>query len=112
MLQGNRRHQLPHTHAYYHPSDSCCSLQPSPYRTRLQSPLAAQDNSLQISYKDWYIYLKEQSNNSQVCPYTQHLLQLESHTDAEPIPLPPSALNIITPPPRLPSMVEGPGIAP
>ena len=30
-------------------------------------------------------------------PYTQHLLQLESHTDAEPILLPPSALNIITP---------------
>ena len=43
------------------------------------------------------IYLKEQSNNSQSYPYTQHLLQLESHTDAEPISLPPSTLNIITP---------------
>ena len=87
----------PLTHAHHHLSDSCSSSHPSPHRTQLQSHFATQDNSLQISYKDWYIYLNEQSNNRQLYPYTQHLLELESHTDAVPIPLPPSALEITTP---------------
>ena len=96
--QGARILHPPYTHAHHQKSDSCnTSLQLTPISAHLPLPLAAQDNLLQVSYKDWYIYLNEHGNNSQLYSYTQHLLELQAHTDAEPIPLPPSALNITTP---------------
>ena len=41
--------------------------------------------------------LNEHGDNSQLYSYTQHLLELEAHTDAELILLQPIALNITTP---------------
>ena len=51
--------QPPYTHAHHLKSDSSKFLKSTPFDTQLPIPLAAQDNLLQISHKDWYIYLNE-----------------------------------------------------